>query len=279
MFAALIFAAPLGLAQAPPAASGAPIPDLATLLKQVQEHQRTLDKVRENYTYNETIKTDDLDSSGRVKKTELGLYEVFFVNGHKIYQLAQKDGKDLLEGEQKKEQDRVRKEMEKAEATPPGQNFNISDEASVSHILAIMKLSNPRRVPVNGRATIAFDFVGDPHAQTHGMIEAASKKLAGTIWIDEADREVQRLEAHLDDNFHVAGGLVATVHKGSSFAFEQSLVNKELWLPLSAEMHTSARAPLLLKSKRQNVSIHDGEYQRFHTDAVQAGATVHPPAH
>ncbi len=258
----------------PPAAS-APIPDIPTLMLEVQAHQRQLDKIRENYTYRESIQTEDLDSDGRVKKTETEENEVFFVNSHHIRRLVRKNGKDLTADEQKKEQERVAKEVDKASKLEPGKSME-AGEISISRILAIMKVSNPRRVSLNGRDTIAFDFVGDPHAETHGMAEDASKKLAGTIWVDEKDREVARLTVHFDDNFHVGGGLVATVQKGSSFEFEQALVNHELWLPTGGEAQLTARV-LLVKGYRQRVRFTDSNFQRFHADASQQGeATLEP---
>ena len=94
------------------------------------------------------------------------------------------------------------KEVDKAQKTPPGKTMDKND-VSVSQLLAIMKVSNPRREMLDGRSTLAFDFVGDPHAQTHGMAEDASKKLSGTLWVDEQDREVRRMIARFDDNFHL----------------------------------------------------------------------------
>jgi len=271
--------AALALAQQPAAkpsaASGAaPLPDIPALMLQVQAHQRQLDKVRENYTFREVQQTDDLDSSGNVKKTETEEHEVFFVNSHHIERLVKKNGKDLTPEEQKKETERVTKEVEKATKLPPGKSMEGS-EISVTRILAIMKVSNPRRVSLNGRDTIAFDFIGDPHAQTHGLEEDASKKLAGTVWIDEKDREVAKLTVHFDQNFHLGGGLVANIQAGSSFQFEQAKINNELWLPTGGEAHLQARV-LLVKGYRQNVRFKDSDFERFHTDATQqAGTTVH----
>jgi hypothetical protein len=264
------------LAQQHPAKSAdAPIPDIPTLMLQVQAHQRELDNIRENYTYREFIQTDDLDSDGHVKKTETEEDEVFFVNSHHIRRQVKKNGKDLTPEEQKKEQEHVTKDVEKATKLEPGKSLE-GGEISITRILAIMKVSNPRRVLLNGRDTIAFDFVGDPHAQTHGMAEDASKKLAGTLWVDEKDREVARLSVHFDDNFHLGGGLVANVQKGSSFEFEQALVNNELWLPTGGDVHLTARV-LLVKGYRQNMHFKDSDYQRFHADATQQpGATVQP---
>ena len=252
----------------------APIPDIPTLMKQVQAHQRELDKVRENYTFREMQQTDDLDSNGQVKKTESQESEIFFVNGHHIERLVKKNGKDLSADEQKKEQEKVTKEVEKASKLDPNKSLHEGEEISVSRILSIIKVSNPRRISLNGRDTIAFDFIGDPHAKTHGLAEDASKKMAGTVWVDEKDREVAKLTVHFDDNFHVGGGLLANIQAGSSFQFEQAKINNELWLPTGGEAHIQARV-LLVKGYRENMRFHDSDFQRFHTDASQqAGVTV-----
>lgn len=244
-----------------------PIPDVATLLKQVAEHQRQVDKTRENYTWRESIVTRMLDKHGQVKKTESAVVDVFFVNTHEIRRLVQKDGKDLSPDEQKKEQDRVMKEIAKAEKTPPGEFLN-KHAVSVTQVLSMMKASRPRREMVDGRSDIAFDFTGDPHAKTHGVAEDASKKMSGTLWVDEKDHEVRRLVARFDDNFHLGFGLFS-VGKGSNFTFDQKLVNGELWLPVGAQAHVVAHAFGLI-GYRADVTITDSEYQRFHVQANQA---------
>jgi hypothetical protein len=246
-------------------------------MKQVQEHQRKLDKTRENYTYREAIVTHELDKSGNVKKTESEENEVFFVNTHEIDRKVKKDGKDLSADEQKKEQNHVMKEVEKAQKTPPGQSMD-KNEVSISQLLSIMKVSNPRREMLEGRSTLTFDFAGDPHAQTHGMAEDASKKLSGTIWIDEQDREVRRLIARFDDNFHLGFGLFS-VGKGSNFTFNQKLVNNELWLPVDGQAHIVAHAVGFI-GFRADVSVTDDQYQVFHAEAQQQpGVKIAEPSH
>jgi hypothetical protein len=269
---ALVFAQP----QATRAAEERPLPDISTLMHEVEAHQKELDKVREDYTYRESVQTDELDGSGRLKKTETEENEVFFVNTHRIQRTVAKNGKPLNTDEEKKEQESVTKQIEKAQKTPPHTSMHGDSEVSVTRLLGILKVSNPRRISLNGRDTIAFDFVGDPHAKTHGIAEDASKKLAGTIWVDEQDREVSRLDVHFDDNFHIGAGLLASIQKGSTFTFEQALINHELWLPTAAEIHLGARV-LLLKGYHENLHIRNSDYKKFHAEAIQApGATLHP---
>jgi hypothetical protein len=245
------------------AQEAAPIPDIRQLMMQVMDHQKQLEKVRENYTYHSSYVTEDLDSSGKVTKTESEESEVFFINSHRIERTIAKDGKPLSDHDQQKEQDRVNKLVEKAQKTPPGTPLDGRDESiSVTHLLDIMQVSNPRRETFRGRSTIVFDFAGKHDAKTHGLAEDASKKIAGTLWVDEKDLQVARMEAHFIDNFHVGGGLLANVQKGSSFYFDQAPVNGEIWFPTQAEGHVEARV-LLLKGVRQHVVERDSKYERF----------------
>ena len=249
------------------AQEAAPIPDAATLLKLVAQHQRAMDKTRENYTWRESIVTRTLDKHGQVKKTESAVVDVFFVNTHEIRRLVQKDGKDLSPDEQKKEQKRVMKEVARAEKTQPGE-FLDKHTVSVTQVLSMMKLSHPRREMVDGRSDLVFDFTGDPHAKTHGVAENASKKMSGTLWVDEKDMEVRRLVARFDANFHLGFGLFS-VGKGSNFTFDQKLVNNELWLPVDAQAHVVAHA-FGLVGYRADVMITDSDYRRFHVQTKQA---------
>jgi hypothetical protein len=267
------------LAAQSPAPDAAPIPDIRQLMVQVMDHQKQLEKVRENYTYHSSNTVQDIDSSGKVTKTETEESEVFFINSHRIERTVAKDGKPLSDHDQKKEQERIDKLVEKAQSTPPGTPLENRDESiSITRILDIMQVTNPRREMFRGRSTIVFDFAGRHDAKTHGLAEDASKKIAGTLWVDEKDRQVARMEAHFTDNFHVAGGLLANVQKGSSFYFDQAPVNGEIWFPTEAEGHVEARV-LLLKGIRQHFVEHDSKYERFSVETeTSKTATVVPDA-
>jgi len=275
-FGALLLGQAAPLAQTR-AAAGAALPDIRQLMAEVVAHQKQLEKVRENYTYTSRQTTEDIDADGRVKKTRTMEGEDFFVNGHVIERMVKKDGQPLNPHEEQKETERVTKQVEKAEKTPPGQPLE-GPGITVSRLLEIMDVRNPRRVLYRGRLTIVFDFIGRKDARTHGLMEDASKKLEGTMWIDEADRQVAHLEVSFIDNFRVAGGLVATIEKGSSFRFDQALVPRpegndpkagdELWLPTGAEATVSARV-LLVKGMRQHFIEHDSDYKRFQVEAGQ----------
>jgi hypothetical protein len=248
--------------------ANAPLPDIRKLMAEVMEHQKQLDKIRENYTYSSFRTTQDIDGNGQVKKTETQEFEDFFVNGHIIERQVKKDGKPLGDHDQQKETERVTKLVEKAEKTPRDQSLE-GQNISVSRVLEIMDVRNPRRENYRGRPAIVFDFVGRKDAKTHGLAEDASKKLQGTVWVDEADRQVAHLQVSFTDNFRVAGGLVASIQKGSNFHFDQAPVNGELWLPTGGEGDMQARV-LLVKNYRQHYAERDYDFKRFRVETQQA---------
>jgi SepF-like predicted cell division protein (DUF552 family) len=243
-----------------------PLPDIHQLMKEVHEHQKQLDKVRENYTYTSSQTTEDIDAKGHVTKTETREVEIFFVNGHEIFRRVKKDGKPLDDSEQQKETERVTKAVEKAQQ--PETKKQEEQQITVSHILELMDVRNPRRELYRGRPTIVFDFVGRKDAKTHGIVEDASKKIQGTMWVDEADREVAHMDVTFNDNFHVAGGLVANIEKGSSIHFDQAPVNGEIWFPTGGESTLAVRL-FLVKGIRQHETMRDYGFQRFHVEAEQ----------
>jgi hypothetical protein len=244
-----------------------PLPDMRQLLREVMAHQKQLDKVRENYTYSSFQTVQDVEANGQVKKTETEEHEDFFVNGHVIERNVKKNGQPLSGHDLDKETERVTKLVEKAEKTPPDQALE-GQTIGISRVLEIMDLRNPRRENFRGRPTIIFDFVGRKDAKTHGLAEDASKKLQGTIWIDESGRQVAHMEVSFNDNFRVGGGLVASIAKGSNFHFDQAPVNGEIWLPTGGEGTVQARI-LLLKNLRQHFVERDYDYKRFRVETEQ----------
>jgi hypothetical protein len=261
------------LAPAAPA-QDKPVPEIRQLMIEVMEHQKQLEKVRENYTYTTARTIETLDGNGKVTKTEIEESEIFFVNGHAIERTIQRNGKPLDAHDAQKEQEHIQKLVEKAEKTPSGQPLEGHEEqVSITKLLEIMQVTHPRRESFRGRSTIVFDFAGKRDAKTHGLAEDASKKIAGTLWVDEKDKQVARMEAHFTDNFHVAGGLLANIQKGSSFYFDQAPVNGEIWFPTGAEGQVAARV-LLLKGVRQHVLERDYDYKRFSVDTEAGKATL-----
>ena len=248
---------------------GKPLPDIATLMHEVEAHQKDSEAIQKDYLYHEVAVAQETDGHGGVKKTETNEYDVFWLNGVEVQKLVKKDGKELTAEEQKRESERIDKEVAKArerrsKADAKGEETDSRghEEVTVSRFLELGKFTNPRRVRVNGRETIAVDYEGDPKAKTRNRFEDVIRDLAGTIWVDEEDSSISRIEGHFLRPFKVGGGLVVNIKQDTSFAMEQRKINGEVWLPARVEGKGAARA-LLFISFNGNIRVTDSDYRKF----------------
>jgi hypothetical protein len=278
----LLLAAPRAGAQAVSGPDEDPLPDEAVLLAEVLENQGRVDDARQAYTYTMTV-TDLGGPVGSPAPGRSRAYEVFFVAGKQFRRLTSRDGRPLASEAARKEEKKVAKAVrehreraarEAAKRRGPGEAAKRrGDEPTASDILRVCRLVNPRREALRGRPALAYDFEPRPGARPKGRAESWMRKTSGRLWIDEGARRLLRMEARVDEALTVGGGLVASVRPGSSFVFEQALVDGEVWLPTYAEIDVSARV-LLLKGVRQHQEIRFADYRRF---VVETSEEVRQP--
>jgi hypothetical protein len=258
-------------AQAPDDRTGQvqPLPDIPALMHEVEEHEKAAEAIRKDYLYHAADTVEELDGHGRVKKTETREYDVFWIEGVPVHKLTKQNGRELSADQQKKQGERIDKEVAKArerrmkadaegKATDPTGH----DEVTVSRLLELGSFSNARRVVLNGRSTIAVDYVGDPRAKTRNRLENVIRDVAGTVWVDEEDRAVSKLEGRFLDTFKIGAGLVVNIRKGTSFSMEQRKVNGEVWLPAQMDGQGAARAFLLFRFDGRFREVDSG-YRKF----------------
>jgi hypothetical protein len=263
-----------------PTKSQVQLPDLNALFKKIDENQKTLQKIMENYAGTRTEEEAEYDGSGKVKKVETNQYTFFYLNGDEVSTLVQKDGKPLSEAEQKKENEKTRKRIEdlqKREAKKEKDQAQGKEEKNsdpgIEVFLRASLFRNPRRERFRGQDVLVFDFEPNPEFKPHKLAETVVQKLAGVVWIDEKALSVARLEAYFVGDMKIGGGLLANLQKGTSFVLEQAFINNEVWLPTYEEAHVGARVLLLKGFKVREVTRYS-DYQRFN---VQSLATIGKP--
>jgi hypothetical protein len=264
-----------------PRKSQVQLPDLKKLFAEIEANQKTLDKLRENYSGRQATEETEFDASGKVKKVDREEHTFFYLDGHEVMTLVAKDGQPLSSAEQEKENQKTRKHIEEIQksqakkekkeekAQEEGKPEKDNDEPGIDSFLRACQFVNPRRERFRGIDVLVFDFEGNPEYKPKSIVEHIAQELAGAIWVDEKQHEVVRLEAYFVKNFKIAGGLLANLQRGTSFSFEQAFVNNEVWLPTYEEAHIGARV-LLLKGFKVNEVTRYSDYQRFSVDTLTA---------
>src|SRR6266446_1102938 len=252
------------------------LPDLKALFKEIDDNQKAIDKLKENYAGSESEEETEFEGDGKLKKREISEYTFFYLNGDEITTLVKKDGKPLSDAEQKKENEKTQKRIEEHQkreakkeakeekAKEEGKNKE-GDEPGIEIFLRACQFVNPRRERFRGQDVLVFDFEPNPEFKAHKLVEKVVQKLAGVVWVDEKAHDVARLEAYFTGDMKIGGGLLANLQKGTSFVFEQSFVNNEVWLPTYMESHVGVRF-LLVKGIKTSIATRYWDYKKFNVE-------------
>ena len=259
-----------------PRKSQVQLPDLKALFEEIDQNQKAIDKLKENYAGTRVEDETEFENDGRVKKHERKEFTFFFLNGDEISTLVKKDGQPLSAEEQKKENEQTQSRIQAAEKREAKKESKEekdkeqgkdSDEPGIELFLRASQFVNPRRERFRGQDVLVFDFEPNPDFKAHKLEEKVVQKLAGVVWIDEKAHDVVRLEAYFVGDMKFAGGLVANLQKGTSFVLEQEFVNNEVWLPTYEEAHVGVRV-LLVKGIKVNEVVRYSDYKRFNVDTL-----------
>ena len=251
-----------------------PLPDIVAMMHDVEQNQRNAEAIEKDYIYHSVETQEQTDSAGRVKKTTVNEYDHYWSEGVPVRRLVRKDGKDLSASELAKEDDKIRKDVEKARehrAKSEGEgkptNARGDELITVSRLLELGRFTNARRVQLDGRDTIAIDYEGDPSAKTRNRAEEVIRDLRGTVWVDENDRMLVRAEGYFVNSFKIGAGLLVNIQKGTRFQMRQTKINDEVWSPSHIEAQGAARA-LLFFNFTGRVHADFSEYRKLRTSSV-----------
>lgn len=264
-------------------------------MRAVETNQRAAEAVEKEYIYRSITTVQELSGKGRVKKTVVTVSDHFWIDGVPVRRVVSQDGRELSAAELAKENERIDKEAakararrERADAEGKESDAYGNEEITVSRLLELGAFSNPRRVELNGRPTIAVDYTGDPRAKTRNAAERLILEMTGTVWVDEQDRVLVRVDGRFVNSFKVGGGLLVDIRKGTRFSYEQTRVNGEVWLPAQVDGEGSARV-LLFVGFSGRIHAVESDYRKFRTSAeilpgmakvpeAQAGVGAQPGA-
>jgi hypothetical protein len=267
--------------------------DIPALLREVGRNQDELDQRVSEYTFTRRQIEREINDRGEVKKEKVTVHEVYPApGGGAVYKLVSEDGVQLSPEKQEKEARRVAEELEKLERENEKRRLKREGEArrkrergagkegeddlgGIAAFLRACEFVSPRRERFHGRDTIVFDFRARPNFKPSNDSESIIAKLVGTIWIDPADKQVMRLEARLDRSIKIAGGLVASIRPGSSFAFEQTRMEDGVWLPRTAEVSAFAKV-FIFAGFRLDATREYSDYKRFTTRTEDATLDAPP---
>src|SRR5262245_1875489 len=205
-----------------------PLPDQAAFMEQFRQKLTTPQKLLSQYTYTEKQTEITLDSKGNAKKTEVNIYHI--IQGAEEWQTYErqivKNGVSLtdkeLENEDRKERERVEKEIRKragwSEAKKQEEKAKAQrkEREEADDIYATFDYQLVRREMRNGISTILVNFKPKLNYKPKTSDARQLQHVAGRLWISEDDQQFVKLEAEVIDSIKIGAGLLARLQKGST---------------------------------------------------------------
>jgi len=225
-------------------ALNAPLPNPKELLKRALANEKKRAAEQERYECRVTDTNVRTDKHGNVKKTSSVVQEQFFVNGIPIERTISRNGKDLSPDQVKKQDERVMKETLKYSNQAKAKKKTDKQNRQIQDLIEAMMLTHGRRKIVNRRSVLYYDIVPNPKFHARNLTQRFARVMQGTISIDEQSGEMIDLNIKSVADLRIAGGLLASLHKGFWLHIHNHAEPDGVWLNDLAEGSGNARAAL-----------------------------------
>jgi len=249
---------------APPAAPSPPppLPEGNAYVRALVERHRERELLADSYAYDLSEEREELDGQGRVRRRESKRWEVFHVQGRPVRTLVEENGRTLPPKRAAREAAEARRQ---AAAIASGAVVVERPAVRLSRLLEASAFTTVGREDVDGRPALLLEFA--PRAGAAGG-DRALRRLAGRVWIDEAEGQVARAAFHNTEPLRVKHGLFASVSR-LEVELEFRKVDGLVWLPKSRRATVSGRK-LLFSGFRLRTTTRYASFRRFSVDAHDA---------
>lgn len=278
--AAVVLASPTTAAHA---AADDPLPDMATLAREVRARLQPDSALLRQYTYRETRRDVKVSKLGKLHLGPWREFEVYpsTVPGETYKRLVAVDGQPLpadeLEQRDAAHRRNVLARHAQIEAETPAQRQKRlskldkerrEEQAAIDDGFRVYQFHGLRRQQLDGRRTLVLDF--HPRAGVKPQTAAGKymTRMKGTVWINEADRQVVRMELEVVRDITIGFGLLGRMHTGSELMFRRTLVNGEIWLPAEATFRAAGRS-LLVRKFDLETTTRFSDYRKFNVSTSE----------
>ena len=253
---------------------------IRTLMREASEKDIENDKRQRDYTYIEREEEHKLNGKGETKSVESKTHEVMVLYDEPVERLIAKDDKPLSPKEAAKEEERIRKivdkrknesESERKKRLEKEEKEREDDREFVREVTDAYNFRLAGIENLNGRDAWVIDAEPRPGFEPHRKEARILPKFRFRVWIDKQATQWVKLEAQCIDTVSF-GWFLARIHKGSNIEIDQVQVNDEVWLPKYVSLKLDARVALLANiNVEEDVTYRDYKKFRADTKIVPAG--------
>jgi hypothetical protein len=231
-----------------------PLPNHDAFVKETRQNLERSQREQNRFAYKERRTELHTNPFGRLGTGGVVLYEVTpLEDGTAIDRtLIERDGKPVPDAK-----------AERRALTPRDspRTERRTRRSGLEDSIAMLEFALDRRETVRGRSMIVVTFKPKPDPRPETSQGRIASVFTGSVWVDEAQKEVTRIEATTIDNISVGMGLVARLNEGTKATVTREHIDGNIWLPTSIRFTGQGRA-LLFRRLNVDQRIEWFDYRR-----------------
>jgi len=214
-----------------------PLPDHDSFVETTRKNLVRSQREQYRFAFKERRTELHTNPFGRLGSGGFLVYEVTPREGGWVIErrLIERDGQPVRDASIEKTDLR---EQQRAEQEKRPRKSGLDDS------IAMLDFAIDRRETANGRSMIVLKFTPKPNARPETSEGRIAKLFTGSVWIDETQHEVMRIEATAIDDITMGMGLVARLNEGTKATVTREQIDGNIWLPTSIRFVGQGRALL-----------------------------------
>jgi hypothetical protein len=223
-------------------AASDPLPEASSVLARLEQRSDEVARTGRaaGYVYKKRTQAEELDNSGKAVKATEKIYEVVPIDGVPFSRLVRIQDRDLTEEESKQQ---ARKEAEfRRKLAEKGARARREDELLNVGLIARYDFKMERRDKVENRSVLVLSFRPKPkHAPEETVKDRVLNRLSGTLWVDEEEAEVVRVEVGLTEDLWLGWfGMVGSL-KRCDFKIQRQRLPDGVWVNKEQTLELAGR--------------------------------------
>jgi hypothetical protein len=248
--------------------------DPLEIIRRSTELDRRNTEISRSYTFLQRQEQRDLDSSGRLKKTESETFDVTLLEGSPYRRLVARDDRPLSPKDQRKEEEKLQKSIEdRRKETPDQRARRIADwerkqqkqREPLKDLPEAFTFKLAGEEALNGGEAFVIEGVPKPGYRPKSAATAFFPKVKLRLWIDKKDYQWVKIDLESLDTISF-GGFIVRLAKGTHLTIESARINHEVWLLKRVAIKGSVRIALV-KVIRGEILYTFSDYKKFQTDS------------
>lgn len=255
----LMFLMPVVLVHAANSTDG--LPTGSNVMHRLVERAQLVAKAEQtnHYAYDKRSISEELDEKGRAIKTTEKHYKVMLVNGLPFPRLVKIQGRELTAKELEKENQRETAFRERVTRVDFKKKAKRKEALATPDLVDRFNFTVTKREMIEGRSTLTLTFAPKPGGPDKTIEDKIYKHVFGTIWVDEEEAEMTRLDANVRGPVPLGWfGAVGSLNKFHA-TLERSRMPDGVWVNRRSSFSVAARQlwkALRLRTEEESSGFH-----------------------